>query len=160
MDTPRHCDPYNPQCPYPFHPGHYPYSKPCKLQSDQRLELPKTIPTWRLFASCVKTPLRWSISCPMPSKKTMKIPSQHCLPTLPKGWAYKDIEGKVKQEVLNDLMSLSLACPATTLQYLSLIGPVRGHWLTSRSMRETEPFPLPSATSSGVQCQCAISRST
>ena len=31
MDTPLHQDPDNPQHPYPFHPGHYPYMSPQEL---------------------------------------------------------------------------------------------------------------------------------
>ena len=33
MDTHLHCDPNNPQRPYPFHPGHYPHTSLCELRS-------------------------------------------------------------------------------------------------------------------------------
>ena len=46
MDTPCHHDPEDPQRPYPFHPGHYLYSKPHELWSGQPEKLPKSIPTW------------------------------------------------------------------------------------------------------------------
>ena len=141
MDTPCHHDPEDPQHPYPFHPGHYLYSKPHELWSGQPEKLPKSIPTWRLFTSHMQTLSHWLISCPVPSKKTMKIPSKYCLPTLPKGWVYEDIEGEVKQEVLIDPMSLCLAHSAITPQCPMLIGLVREHQSKcrsiSRSMRGT-----------------------
>ena len=90
MDTPLHHDPDNPQRPYPFLPGHYPHTSLRELRSDQVDNLPRSLPTWQLFASRVKTPSRWSISCPRPSSKTTKIPTQYRLPTLPKGWQYED----------------------------------------------------------------------
>src|ERR1700744_1936350 len=92
-DIPLHRDPDNPQRPYPFHPGHYPDTSLRKLRSDRVDNLPRSLPTWRLFASRVKTPQRWSISCPRPSSATTKIPMQYRLPTLPKGWRYEDDVG-------------------------------------------------------------------
>src|ERR1700744_6370707 len=34
-DIPLHCNPDNPQCPYPFHPGHYPHTSLRKPRSDR-----------------------------------------------------------------------------------------------------------------------------
>ena len=96
MDTPLHRNPDDPQRPYPFHPGHYPNMSLRKLRSDRVDNLPRSILTWQLFASRVKTPSCWSISCPRPSKKTMKILKQYHLPTLPKGWRYEDDADEVK----------------------------------------------------------------
>ena len=163
MDIPCHHNPDNPWHLYPFHPGHYPHSKPRELQSDRLEELPKALPTWRLFASRVKMLSCWSISCPAPSKRTTKIPMQYCPPTLPKGWVYEDIEGEAKQEVLSNLMLLSLIHPATT-PLCPTSGTEQEHQSrrqsTSRSMRATGPYPLPSMTSSDGQRLRATSRST
>ena len=46
MDTPLHRDPDNPQCPYPFHPSHYPNMSLRELQSDRGDNLPRSLPTW------------------------------------------------------------------------------------------------------------------
>ena len=105
MDTPLHHDPDNPQRPYPFHPGHYPNTSLRELRSDRVDNLPRSIPTWQLFASRVKTPSRWLINCPRPSSKMMKIPTQYRLPTLPKGWQYEDDVEEVKQESLDSLVT-------------------------------------------------------
>ena len=113
-DIPLHRDPDNPQCPYPFHPGHYPSTSLRELRSDRVDNLPRLLPTWQLFASRVKTPLRWSINCPWPSNKTTKIPTQYRLPTLPKGWRYEDDVEEVKQELLDSLATMLLDHLATT----------------------------------------------
>ena len=115
MDTPLHCDPDNPQLLYPFHPSHYPSTSLRELHSDWVDNLPQSLPMWRLFASRVKTPSHWSISCPQPSSKTTKIPTQYCLPTLPKGWWYEDNMDEVKRESLDDPAMELLDRPATTL---------------------------------------------
>ena len=125
MDTPLHRDPDNPQHPYPFHPGHYPNTSLRELQSDRVDNLPCLLPTWQLFASCVKTPLRWSISCPQPSSKMTKIPMQYCLPTLPKGWRYESDVEEVKQEPLDSLVAELLDHLATTPHKESSKGSVR-----------------------------------
>ena len=114
MDIPLHRDPDNPQRPYPFHPGHYPSTSLQELHSDRVDNLPRSLPTWQLFASRVKTPSRWSINCPRPSSKTMKIPTQYRLPTLPKGWQYEDDVEEVKQEPLEQLAGMLLDHLATT----------------------------------------------
>ena len=155
MDTPLHRDPDNPQHPYPFHPGHYPNTSLHELRSDRVDNLPRSIPTWQLFASHVKTPSRWSISCPWPSSKTTKIPTQYCLPTLPKGWRYEvDVE-EVKQESLDSLAT-------GLLDHLVTIPPVESRAESQRrsssrrilrSTRGTRRYPSPSPTGSGVQRQ-------
>ena len=105
MDIPLHRDPDNPQSPYPFHPGHYPNTSLRELRSDRVDNLPRSLPTWRLFTSRVKMPSRWSINCPRPSNKTMKILTRYHLPTLPKGWRYEDDVEEVKQESLDSLVT-------------------------------------------------------
>ena len=107
-DIPLHRNPDDPQRPYPFHPSHYPNTALCELRSDRVDNLPWSIPTWRLFASRVKTPSRWSISCPRPSSKTTKMLAPYRLPTLPKGWRYEDDVGEVKQESLDSLATTLL----------------------------------------------------
>ena len=52
-DIPLHRDPDNPQHPYPFHPGHYPNTSLRELRSDRVDNLPRSLPTWQLFASRV-----------------------------------------------------------------------------------------------------------
>ena len=113
--TPLHRDPDNPQRPYPFHPGHYPHMSLSELRSNQVDNLPRSLLTWQLFASRMKTLLRWSISCPQPSSKTTKILTQYHLPTLPKGWWYEDDMEEVKQESLDSLATELLDHLATTL---------------------------------------------
>ena len=113
-DIPLHRNPDNPQRPYPFHPGHYPNTSLRELRSNRVDNLPRSIPTWQLFASRVKTPSRWSISCPRPSSTTTKIPVQYRLPTLPKGWRYEDDVEEVKQEPLDSLAATLLDHLATT----------------------------------------------
>ena len=122
MDIPLHCDPDNPQRPYPFHPGHYPHMSLHELRSNWVDNLPRSLPTWQLFTSCVKTPSRWSINCPRPSSKTMKILTQYRLPTLPKGWWYEDDVGEVKQESLDSLVTGLLDHLVTTLHAESSAG--------------------------------------
>ena len=124
-DIPLHRDPDNPQCPYPFHPGHYPHMSLHELRSDQVDNLPRSLPTWQLFASHVKTPLRWSINCPRPSNKTTKIPTQYHLPTLPKGWWYEDSVDEVKQESLDNLATEGLDHLVTTPRVGSSAGSQR-----------------------------------
>ena len=121
-DTPLHRDPDNPQHPYPFHPGHYPNTSLRELCSDRVDNLPRSLPTWRLFASRVKTPSRWSTSCPQPSSKTTKILTQYRLPTLPKGWRYEDDVDEVKQESLDSLATTFLDHLATTQHAESSVG--------------------------------------
>ena len=155
MDTPLHRDPDDPQRPYPFHPGHYPHTSLRELRSDRVDNLPRALPTWQLFASRVKTPSRWSINCPRPSSKTTKIPTQYRLPTLPKGWWYKDDVEEVKQESLDSLATTLLDHLATTPHAES--SAESQHRSSSqrilRSTRGTRRFPSPSPTDSGVQCQ-------
>ena len=150
MDTPLHRDPDNPQRPYPFHPGHYPNTSLCELRSDWVDNLPRSLPTWRLFASRVKTPSRWLINCPQPSNKTTKIPTQYCLPTLPKGWRYEDDVEEVKQESLDNLATTLLDHLATTPH---AGGSVESQRRSSsrrilRSTRGTRRYPSPSPTDS------------
>ena len=154
-DIPLHRDPDNPQRPYPFHPGHYPNTSLRELRSDRVDNLPRSLPTWRLFASRVKTPSRWSISCPRPSNKTTKIPTQYCLPTLPKGWRYEDDVEEVKQESLDSLVTTLLDHLATTLHAESNAGSQRrsSSRRTLRSTRGTRRYPSPSPTGSGAQHQ-------
>ena len=151
-DTPLHCDPNNPQRPYPFHPGHYPNTSLQELRSDRVDNLPRSLPTWRLFASRVKTPSHWSISCPQPSHKTMKIPTQYCLPTLPKGWRYKDDVEEVKQELLDSLATTLLDHLATTPHVESSTESQRrsSSRRILRSTRGTRRYPSPSLTNSGA----------
>ena len=150
-DTPLHRDPDNPQRPYPFHPGHYPNTSLRELRSDRVDNLPRSLPTWQLFASRVKTPSRWSISCHRPSSKTTKIPAQYRLPTLPKGWWYKDDVEEVKQESLDSLAT-------GLLDHLATIPPAESSAESRRrsssrrilrSTRGTRRFPSPSPTASG-----------
>ena len=160
-DTPLHRDPDNPQCPYPFHPGHYPRTSLCKLRSDWVDNLPRLLPTWRLFASRVKTPSCWLINCPRPSSKMTKIPMQYRRPTLPKGWTYEDGVDEVKRELLDEQAMTLLNHPATTMhaggstenKHRSL------YWRTLRSMRGTRRFPSPSLTNSVAPRQPNTSRS-
>ena len=147
-DIPLHRDPDNPQRPYPFHPGHYPNTSLRELRSDRVDNLPRSIPTWRLFASRVKTPSRWSISCPRPSNKTTKIPTQYRLPTLPKGWWYEDDVEEVKQEPLDSLATTLLDHLATTPHVESSAESRRrsSSRRILRSTRGTRRFPSPSPT--------------
>ena len=160
--TPLHRDPDNPQRPYPFHPGHYPHMSLRELRSNRVDNLPHSLPTWQLFASRMKTPSCWSISCPWPSSKTMKIPTQYHLPTLPKGWRYEDNVEEVKQESLDSLAMELLNHLATTPHTES---SAEGRHRSSsrrilRSTRGTRQYPSPSPTSSGDPCRHDISRST
>ena len=161
MDTPLHRDPDDPQRPYPFHPGHYPNTSLRELRSDRVDNLPQSIPTWQLFASHVKTPSRWSINCPRPSNKMMKIPMQYRLPTLPKGWRYEDDVEEVKQESLDTLAMELLDHLATT----PLMGSSDGSQRRSssrrilRSTRGTRRYPSPSPTGLGAQRQPDMSGS-
>ena len=161
-DTPLHCDPDNPLRPYPFHPGHYPNTSLRELRSDRVDNLPRSLLTWRLFASHVKTPSHWSISCPWPSSKTMKIPMQYRLPTLPKGWRYKDDVGEVKQELMSSLATELLDHPVTTPHAESSAeGQCRSSYRRIlRSTRGTRQYPSPSPTNSGIQRRPNTSRST
>ena len=151
-DIPLHRDPDNPQHPYPFHPGHYPNTSLRKLRSDRVDNLPRSIPTWRLFASRVKTPSRWSISCPQPYNKTTKIPMQYHLPTLPKGWRYEDDVEEVKHKSLDSLATTLLDHLATTPHAESSARSQRrsSSRRTLRSTRGTRQYPSPSQTGSGV----------
>ena len=144
-DTPLHCDPDNPQCPYPFHPGHYPHSNPRELRYSRVDKLPRLLPTWQLFASCVKTPLRWSISCPRPSNKMTKIPKQYRLSTLPKGWRYEDDVDEVKQELLDGPAMALLDHLVTTPHVGSSVESMcqSSSWRILRSMRGTRRYPSP-----------------
>ena len=160
-DIPLHHDPDNPQRPYPFHPGHYPNTSLRELQSDRVNNLPRSLPTWQLFASRVKTPSRWSISCPRPSSKTTKIPTRYRLPTLPKGWRYEDDVEEVKHESLDSLVT-------ELLDHLATVPPAESsaeskHRSSSRrilrSTRGTRRYRSPSPTDSGVQRQPAMSGS-
>ena len=161
-DTRPHRDPNNPQRPYPFHPGHYPHMSLRELRSDQVDNLPHSLPTWQLFASHVKTPSRWSISCHWPSNKTTKILMQYCQPTLPKGWRYEDDVDEVKQESLDSPAMELLNHPATTLHAGSSLESERQSLSRRnlRSMRGTRRYPSPSLTSSGTPRWPATSRST
>ena len=160
-DIPLHRDPDNPQRPYPFHPGHYPHTSLRELRSDRVDNLPRSLPTWQLFASRVKTPQCWSISCPRPSSKTTKIPMPYRLPTLPKGWRYEDDVEEVKQEPLDSLAATLLDHLATT--------PHKGSNAESqrrsssrrilRSTRGTRRYPSPSPTDSDAQRQPGTSGS-
>ena len=161
-DIPLHHDPNNPQHLYPFHPGHYPNMSLRELRSNRVDNLPRSIPTWQLFASRVKTPSRWSISCHRPSNKTTKIPMQYRLPTLPKGWRYEDDVGEVKQESL-DSLAMEL------LDHLATIPPAESSAesrrrsssrKTLRSTRGTRRYPSPSPTSSVVRPLPDSSKST
>ena len=161
MDIPLHRDPDNPQRPYPFHPGHYPNTSLRELRSDRVDNLPRSLPTWRLFASRVKTPQRWSISCPRPSNKTTKIPMQYRLPTLPQGWRYEDDVEEVKQESLDSLATTLLDHLATAPPAGSSAESRRrsSSRRTLRSTRGTRRYRSPSPTDSGVQRQPDISGS-
>ena len=161
-DIPLHHDPDNPQRLYPFHPGHYPNTSLRELQSDQVDNLPWSLPTWRLFASRVKTPSHWSTNCPRPSSKTTKIPAQYRLPTLPKGWRYEDDVEEVKQESLDSLATMFLDHLATTPHAESSAGSQRrsSYWRTLRSTRGTRRFPSPSPTDSDDPRRPATSGST
>ena len=160
-DIPLHRDPDNPQRPYPFHPGHYPNTSLRELRSDRVDNLPQSLPTWRLFASRVKTPSRWSISCHRPSSKTTKIPTQYRLPTLPKGWRYEDDVDKVKQEPLDSLAGTLLDHLVTTPHAESSVGSK--HRSSSRrilrSTRGTRQFRSPSPTNLDAQRQPGTSGS-
>ena len=156
-----HRDPNNPQRPYPFHPGHYPNTSLHELRSDQVDNLPRSLPTWQLFASRVKTPSRWSISCHRPSSKTTKMPTQYRLPTLPKGWRYEDDVGEAKRESL-DSLAMEL------LDHLATIPPAESsaeskHRSSSRrilrSTRGTRRYPSPSPTDSVARHQPGTSGS-
>ena len=161
-DIPLHRDPDNPQHPYPFHPGHYPHTSLHELRSDRVDNLPRALPTWKLFASRVKTPSRWSINCPRPSSKTMKMPAQYRLPTLPKGWRYEDDVEGVKQESLDSLATTLLDHLATTPSGESSVESKRRSSFrrTLRSTRGTRRFPSPSPTGLGTPHQPDTSRST
>ena len=161
MDTPLHRHPDDPQRPYPFHPGHYPNTSLRELQSDRVDNLPRSLPTWQLFASCVKTPLRWSINCPRPSSKTTKIPAQYRLPALPKGWRYEDDVEEVKQESLDSLATELLDHPATILPAESSAESRRrsSSQRILRSTRGTRRYPSPSPTDLDAQRQPSTSRS-
>ena len=162
MDTPLHRDPDNPQHPYPFHPGHYPNTSLRELRSDRVDNLPRSLLTWQLFASRVKTPSRWSISCPRPSSKTTKIPMQYRLPTLPKGWRYEDDVEEVKQESLDHLATTLLDHLATTLPAESSAESQRrsSSRRILRSTRGTRRYPSPSPTDSVARHQPGTSGST
>ena len=155
MDTPLHRDPDNPQCPYPFHPGHYPHTSLRELRSDRVDNLPRSIPTWQLFASRMKTPSRWSINCHWPSSKTTKIPMQYHLPTLPKGWWYEDDVEEVKQESLDSLATTLLDHLATTPHAESSAESRHrsSSRRTLRSTRGTRRYPSPSPTNSDAPHQ-------
>ena len=162
MDTLLHRDPDNPQRPYPFHPGHYPNTSLRELQSDRVDNLPRSLPTWQLFASRVKTPSRWSTNCPWPSSKTTKIPTRYRLPTLPKGWRYEDDVEEVKQESLDSLATTLLDHLATTPPAESSAESRRrsSSRRILRSTRGTRRYLSPSLTDSGVQRQPDTSGST
>ena len=154
-DIPLHRDPDNPQHPYPFHPGHYPNTSLRELRSDRVDNLPRSLPTWQIFASRVKTPSRWSISCPRPSSKTTKIPTQYRLLTLPKGWRYEDDVEEVKHESLDSLAT-------ELLDHLATVPPAENSAVsrhrssyrrTLRSTRGTRRFPSPSPTGSDARRQ-------
>ena len=161
-DIHLHRDPDDPQHPYPFHPGHYPHTSLRELRSDRVDNLPRSLPTWQLFASHVKTPSRWSINCPRPSSKMTKIPTRYRLPTLPKGWRYEDNVEEVKQESLDSLATTLLDHLATTPHAES--SAESRHRSSSRrilrSTRGTRRFPSPSLTGSGAPRQPDTSGST
>ena len=161
-DTPLHHDPDNPQRPYPFHPGHYPNSSLCELRSNRVDNLPRSIPTWQLFASRVKTLSHWSINCPRPSNKTTKIPTRYRLPTLPKGWRYEDDVEEVKQESLDSLATTLLDHLATTPPAESIAESQRrsSSRRILRSTRGTRRYPSPSPTDSVARRQPGTSGST
>ena len=161
-DIPLHRDPDDPQRPYPFHPGHYPNTSLRELRSDRVDNLPRSLPTWRLFASRVKTPSRWSISCPQPSNKTTKILTQYGLPTLPKGWRYEDDVDEVKQEPLDSLAGTLLDHLVTTPHAESSVESKRrsSSRRILRSTRGTRRFPSPSPTGLGTPHQPTTSGST
>ena len=154
--------PDNPQHLYPFHPGHYPHTSLHELRSDRVDNLPRSLPTWQLFASHMKTLSRWSINCPRPSNKMMKIPTQYRLPTLPKGWQYEDDVEEVKQESLDSLAMELLDHLATTPHTESSAESRRqsSSQRILRSTRGTRRYPSPSPTSSVAQHQPGSSRST
>ena len=154
-DTLLHRDPDYPQRPYPFHPGHYPNTSLRELRSDRVDNLPRSIPTWQLFASRVKTPLRWSTNCPRLSSKTTKIPTQYRLPTLPKGWRYEDDVEEVKQESLDSLATTLLDHLATTPPAESSTESRRrsSSRRILRSTRGTRRYPSPSLTDSDARRQ-------
>ena len=154
-DIRLHRDPDDPQRPYPFHPGHYPHTSLRELRSDWVDNLPRSIPTWQLFASRVKTPSRWSINCHRPSSKTTKIPMQYRLPTLPKGWRYEDDMEEVKQESLDSLATTLLDHLATTPHAESSAESRRRSSFrrTLRSTRGTRRYPSPSPTGSDAPHQ-------
>ena len=163
MDTPLHRDPNNPQRPYPFHPGHYPFTSPRELRSDPIGKLPHSLLTWQLFTSHVKTLLHWSINCHRPSNKMMKILMLYHLPTLPKGWRYEDNVEEVKRELPDGPVMALLDHPFTTQHATSTSTGSMCHskcLKTSRSTRETEQYPSPSPTSSVVPCPQDTSRFT
>ena len=162
MDIPLHRNPDNPQHPYPFHPGHYPSTSLRELRSNWVDNLPRSLPTWQLFASRVKTPSRWSTNCPRPSKTTTKIPMQYRLPTLPKGWRYEDDVEEVKQESLDGLATTLLDHLATAPHAESSAESQRqsSYRRTLRSTRGTRRFPSPSPTDSGDPRRPATSGST
>ena len=162
MDTNLHHNPDNPQHPYPFHPGHYPHMSLHEPRSDQVDNLPRSLLTWQLFASRVKTPSHWSINCPRPSNKTTKIPTQYRLPALPKGWRYEDDVEEVKQESL-DSLAMGLLDHLATIPHVE--SSVESQCQSSyrrilRSTRGTRRYPSPSLTSSGAQHWPDTSRST
>ena len=161
-DIPLHRDPDNPQRPYPFHPGHYPNTSLCELRSDRVDNLPRSLPTWRLFASRMKTLSRWLISCPRPSSKMTKIPTRYRLPTLPKGWRYEDNVEEVKHESLDSLATELLNHLATILHAESSVESRRRSLSRRilRSTRGTRRYPSPSPTGSGAQRQPGTSGST
>ena len=65
----------------PRHRCHHPYLS----------DLGETMPlAWSTLASAVKKPSRWSMTCPLSSKRSTKIPERFRQPTLPKGWVYDD----------------------------------------------------------------------
>ena len=158
-DTPLHHDPDNPQCPYPFHPGHYPYTSPRELQSNQVGQLPRSLPTWQLFASHVKMPSHWSINCHRPSSKTTKLLTPYHQPMLPKGWRYEVDEAGVKSEALDEQAMVLFDRPAITLHAK---GSARSSKCLKilRSTRGSERYPSPSLTSSVDPCRLDTSRST
>ena len=161
-DIPLHHDPNNHQHLYPFHPGHYPHTSLRELRSDRVNNLPQSLLTWQLFASRVKTPSRWSINCPRPSNKTMKIPMRYRLPTLPKGWRYEDDVDEVKQEPLDSLVTTLLDHLATT-QHAESSAESRRRSSSRRilrSTRGTRRYPSPLPTDSDAQHRPATSGST
>ena len=160
-DIHLHHDPNNPQRPYPFHPGHYPNTSPRELRSDQVDKLPHSLLTWQLFASHVKMLSHWSINCPWPSSKMMKIPTWYCLPTLPKGWQYKDNVGEAKQEVL-DSPAMALLDHQVTIPHGESSAESRCQSSSRRILRSTRGirrYPSPSLTSSDAQHLPGTSRS-